>query len=64
MVWEPEYLPANEVPDAKLRPVRGKFDVAPVAAPLRRLIDWVADYYLSPPANVLRMALPLVWSQV
>jgi primosomal protein N' (replication factor Y) (superfamily II helicase) len=59
VVWEPEYLPATEVPDAKLRAVRGKFDVSPVAEPLRRLIDWVADYYLSPPANVLRMALSL-----
>ena len=57
VVWEPEVLPARDVPDAKLRSVIGRFDVPPVAVPLRRLIDWVAGYYLSPPAAVLRMAL-------
>ena len=28
-----------------------------LSAPLRRLIEWTADYYLSPIAAVLRMAL-------
>ena len=32
-------------------------DVPPLGAPLRRLIEWTADYYLAPPAAVLRMAL-------
>ena len=36
---------------------RLKLDVPPIAEPMRRLIDWVADYYLAPPAAVLRMAL-------
>ncbi|MEO5972345.1 MAG: primosomal protein N', partial [Sphingomicrobium sp.] len=33
-------------------------NVSPIAAPLRRLAEWVADYYLSPLASVLRMILP------
>ena len=35
VVWEAERLPANEIPDARLRPLRAKVDVLPVAAPLR-----------------------------
>ena len=32
-------------------------DIPPLGAPLRRLIEWTANYYLAPPAAVLRMAL-------
>ncbi len=32
-------------------------DAPPLRAPLRRLIEWTADYYLAPPASVVRMAL-------
>jgi primosomal protein N' (replication factor Y) len=32
--------------------------VPPIAAPLRRLCEWTADYYLAPLASVLRMVLP------
>ncbi|MGL4541880.1 MAG: primosomal protein N', partial [Polymorphobacter sp.] len=59
VVWEPQALAANEVPDAKLRAVRGRYDVPAIPAAMRRLIDWVADYYMAPPASVLRMALSL-----
>src|SRR4029453_7435519 len=45
-------------PDQRLRPLIALVDVPPVAAPLRRLTEWVADYYLSPLASVLRMVLP------
>jgi primosomal protein N' (replication factor Y) len=58
VAWEAERLPTNEVPDARLRPLAGVMDVAPIAAPLRRLCEWTADYYLSPLASVLRMVLP------
>ncbi len=58
VAWEDERLPANEVPDARLRPLAGMIDVPPVAAPLRRLCEWTADYYLAPLASVLRMVLP------
>jgi primosomal protein N' len=34
------------------------YDLPPIAEPLRRLIEWTADYYLAPLAAVLRMALP------
>ena len=55
---KPERLPTNEVPDSRLRPLAGVVDVAPIAAPLRRLCEWTADYYLAPLASVLRMVLP------
>ena len=58
VAWEPDRLPANEVPDARLRPLAAVIDVPPVAPPLRRLCEWTADYYLSPLAAVLRMVLP------
>jgi primosomal protein N' (replication factor Y) len=57
VVWDAERLPTREVPDSKLRPIRGIVDAPPLPAPLRRLIEWVAAYYLVPPAAVLRMAL-------
>src|SRR4051794_36251066 len=55
---EGERLPANEVPEARLRPLAGLVGQLPIAAPLRRLCEWTADYYLSPLAAVLRMVLP------
>jgi primosomal protein N' (replication factor Y) len=58
VAWDAERLPTNEVPDSRLRPLAGAVDVPPIAAPLRRLCEWTADYYLSPIASVLRMVLP------
>lgn len=58
VAWEPERLPTEEVGDNRLRPIVGTLDVPPIAAPLRRLAEWTADYYLSPLASVLRMILP------
>ena len=59
VIWEEESLPsADQVGDNRLRPLLGVYDVPPIAAPLRRLIEWTSDYYLAPPAAVLRMALP------
>src|SRR3954470_10767529 len=58
VAWEPERLPTNEVPDTRLRPLAGLVAVPPIAAPLRRLCEWTADYYLSPLASVLRMFMP------
>jgi len=59
VVWEEDSLPSdNQVGDNRLRPLLAVYDVPPIAAPLRRLIEWTADYYLAPPAAVLRMALP------
>lgn len=58
VVWEPERLATSEVPDSRLRPIVRLVDVPPIGAPLRRLAEWTADYYLSPLASVLRMVLP------
>jgi primosomal protein N' (replication factor Y) len=58
VAWEAERLQTTEVPDTRLRPLAGLVDVPPIAAPLRRLCEWMADYYLSPLASVLRMVLP------
>src|SRR5205809_2966462 len=58
VAWEAERLPTTEVPDSRLRPLLGLVDVPPIAAPLRRLAEWTADYYLAPLASVLRMVLP------
>ena len=57
VVWDAERLTAKDVPIEKLRPVRGRLEVPPLAEPLRRLIEWVADYYMAPLAAVIRMAL-------
>ena len=57
IVWEAERLPAADVPDARLRPLLEALPVPPLRAPLRRLIEWTADYYIAPLAAVARMAL-------
>ena len=57
VVWEPDKLETEEVGDNRLRPLLQAYDLPPLADPLRRLIEWTADYYLSPIAAVLRMAL-------
>jgi primosomal protein N' (replication factor Y) (superfamily II helicase) len=58
VVWEPEHMPSDaEVGDNRLRNLVAAYDLPPIAAPLRRLIEWTANYYLAPPAAVLRMAL-------
>jgi primosomal protein N' (replication factor Y) len=57
IVWEKERLPADEVPDSKLRPLISRLPVPPLQAELRRLIEWTADYYCANPASVARMVL-------
>jgi len=55
IVWDAE--PDGGVPPGKLRPLARVLDVPPMTESLRRCIDWVAAYTLSPPGAVLRMAL-------
>lgn len=58
VVWDEESFPdVPSVGDNRLRPLMGMLDAPPLPAPLRRLIEWTADYYLAPHAAVLRMAL-------
>ena len=45
------------VADKRLRPISAVIDTPPMAEDLRRLIDWIAAYTLSPPGDVMRMAL-------
>ncbi len=47
----------DEVDPIKLRPVEQKFDCPPLARDMRKFIDWLAAYTLSPPGMVLRSVL-------
>ncbi|HYX03084.1 MAG TPA: primosomal protein N', partial [Reyranella sp.] len=47
----------GEVPPHKLRDIVHVLPALPMADALRRLVDWVAAYTLSPPGAVLRMAM-------
>jgi primosomal protein N' (replication factor Y) len=57
IVWDAERLPANPVPDAKLRPLLDVLPVPPLRPALMRLIEWTADYYCASLASVARMVL-------
>ncbi|MFM1981766.1 MAG: hypothetical protein RJB22_485 [Pseudomonadota bacterium] len=57
VVWEEAALPTETVGDNRLRNILEVYDLPPLGAPLRRLIEWTADYYLAPAQSVLRMAL-------
>ncbi|MCB4820886.1 primosomal protein N' [Roseicella aerolata] len=60
VVWDPPAEPEpNPVPDRRLRPVSAVLPAPPMTANLRRFIDWVAAYTLSPPGAVLRMAMSM-----
>ena len=58
VVWEEDRFPdVDPVGDNRLRPLLAIAPAPPLPAPLRRLIEWVASYYMAPAAAVLRMAL-------
>lgn len=57
VVWDVDSFPVDEIDFKRLRPLRELRDVPPLSAPLRRLIEWTAQYYLASPASVLRMVL-------
>ncbi|MEM7780591.1 MAG: primosomal protein N' [Pseudomonadota bacterium] len=57
IVWDEGKLPGAEVDTSKLRALREVVDVPPLSAPLRRLIEWTAEYYCAPLASVARMVL-------
>ncbi len=48
---------SGDVAAAKLKPIAAYLPVPPLPEELRRLIDWVANYTLSSPGAVLRMAM-------
>src|SRR5262245_2339062 len=47
----------GDVPDAKLRDVVGRLDSPPLPEVVCQFVDWVANYTLTPPGAVLRMAM-------
>jgi primosomal protein N' (replication factor Y) len=47
----------DDVPRAKLKQIEAKIEVAPLPDVSRRFIDWVANYCLSAPGAVLKMAM-------
>jgi primosomal protein N' (replication factor Y) (superfamily II helicase) len=48
---------SGEIAPAKLKPIAERFAAPPLSLELRRLIDWVASYTMSPAGAVLRMAM-------
>jgi primosomal protein N' (replication factor Y) (superfamily II helicase) len=50
----------SSVPDRKLKPLIAVLDTPPIREPLRRFLDWMAAYTLSPPGAVMAMALRVV----
>jgi len=57
IVWDEGRLPGEEIAFERLRPILEVLPVPPLPEPLRRLIEWTADYYCAPLASVARMAL-------
>jgi primosomal protein N' (replication factor Y) len=57
IVWDEGRLPGAQVPIEKLRAILEVVPVPPLATPLRRLIEWTADYYCAALASVARMVL-------
>jgi primosomal protein N' (replication factor Y) len=67
VVWDPpdqhpeaSHQAGEAVPDRKLKPVSGVLDAPGMRPALRRFIDWVAGYTLSPPGEVMAMAMRVV----
>src|ERR1700759_5482938 len=58
VVWDT--CAGDAVPDGKLKPLTGLIDTPPMRPALRRFVDWVASYTLSPPGEVMAMALLVV----
>jgi len=55
VVWdEPD---GDPVPESRLKPIEAILDAPAMGAPMRRFVDWVAAYTLSPPGEVMAMAL-------
>jgi len=55
VVWDGEA--DGSVADSRLKPVAERYDALPMRAEMRRLIDWIAGYTLTPQGAVLRMAV-------
>jgi primosomal protein N' (replication factor Y) (superfamily II helicase) len=54
VVWGPA---TDALAAEKVKPITARLGAPPLSDELRRLVDWVAAYTLSPPGAVLRMAM-------
>ncbi len=54
LVWDG---PCEGIDASRLRPIVEVFDCPPIGPEIRRFVDWVAAYTLSPPGMVARMVL-------
>lgn len=54
VVWGP---PSLEIGDEKLKDIIGLLDLPRMPDALRRFVDWVASYTVTPPGTVLRMTM-------
>ena len=57
VVWDDGAFGDEAIEEHRLRNVLELVDIPPIAPGLRRLVDWVADYYLASHASVLRMVV-------
>ncbi|MBL8671989.1 MAG: primosomal protein N', partial [Alphaproteobacteria bacterium] len=59
VVWDAAPTGESEavLPAEKLKPVAAVIDLPPMTRELRRTVDWIAAYTVTPPGAVLRMAL-------
>ncbi len=48
---------AGGIEEGRLRPVSSRVDLPPLPEVSRRFVEWVAEYTVSPPGAVLRMAM-------
>ncbi|MFM8616154.1 MAG: primosomal protein N', partial [Alphaproteobacteria bacterium] len=55
VVWDE--APESQLPEHRLRPIAAVLEAPPMPEKLRRFVDWVAAYTLSPRGAVLRMAM-------
>ena len=52
--------PEAAIPEHRLKPLIAIIDTPPMRSDLRRLVDWMAAYTLSPPGEVMAMALRVI----
>jgi len=58
VVWDrPTDAEPADLPASRLKSVLSRYDIPPFPAIQRRFLDWVADYTMTSPGAVLRMAL-------
>jgi len=58
VVWDT--APEGRLPAHRLKSIISVLDTPPMLEPLRRFVDWMAAYTLSPPGDVMIMALRVV----